>query len=336
MAETTVTVKPSGGDYSTLAAAENNEETNLVTATKRLHIVCSAMTENAATRVQFGSGWGMDATYYVSVEPEAGAEAGMPWRSSGAYTAPGLDLLTPYVAVRNIQVRTTSASWPALWFRTGAAAGASASYGVHAVATANNCLISNGAVKIYNSIFRGAASKYGFRATSGASGFVENCTSIALTSGSGTGIQQDVDGAVIVRNNVSYDWNAAFDDQGGSWNADSDYNASDDVTAPGANSLHSISDPFEDFSGGDFHLASGSALAAAGTPLTGTYTDDFDGETRWEWSIGADELPAPIGASLGVSGVWKDVTAAWVGQSGSWVAVTSAWVGDSSTWKEFI
>jgi hypothetical protein len=38
------------------------------------------------------------------------------------------------------------------------------------------------------------------------------------------------------------------------------------------------------------HLVSGSALRGVGTDLSGTFTEDIDGDTRSAWDIGADEF----------------------------------------------
>lgn len=78
------------------------------------------------------------------------------------------------------------------------------------------------------------------------------------------------------------------------WTADSDYNASDDTTSPGANSIDNISDwevEFISISGSlDFHLEGSSQLVNAGTASSTDYETDIDGDTRsTQWDIGSDE-----------------------------------------------
>ena len=82
----------------------------------------------------------------------------------------------------------------------------------------------------------------------------------------------------------------------GTLHADSNYNASTDATAPGANSRISQTFTYENAVGLDYHLDSIDAGAKDfGTDLSGdaTYpiTLDVDGTTRsGSWDIGADEL----------------------------------------------
>ena len=75
------------------------------------------------------------------------------------------------------------------------------------------------------------------------------------------------------------------------------YNVSEDSTASGQGSL-TLKAPVDQFvsitSGSeDLHLKSGAACINAGTDLSGTFTDDIDGETRPTgantWDVGADE-----------------------------------------------
>ena len=61
----------------------------------------------------------------------------------------------------------------------------------------------------------------------------------------------------------------------------SDYNASSDTSAPGANSVHSItSAAFVDSANDDYTPASGGALAGAGTDLSAFFSDDITGTAR--------------------------------------------------------
>jgi hypothetical protein len=66
----------------------------------------------------------------------------------------------------------------------------------------------------------------------------------------------------------------------------------------------------------DYHLVSGasSTLLTGGTDLSGTFTVDIDGETRSDWSIGADEYLAPAavpGLDLIINYSIEPVTAIW-------------------------
>jgi len=60
-----------------------------------------------------------------------------------------------------------------------------------------------------------------------------------------------------------------------------DFNASNDTSAPGANSIHNITtSEFLDFSNGDFSLSAGSQLIDAGTDLSSDFIDDIIGTVR--------------------------------------------------------
>jgi hypothetical protein len=70
-------------------------------------------------------------------------------------------------------------------------------------------------------------------------------------------------------------------------------NASTDATAPGANSLHNITDIqvlFRDKDNGDFHTYANSILQSAGTDRSQNITTDIDGDTYTSgaWPIGYD------------------------------------------------
>jgi len=79
-----------------------------------------------------------------------------------------------------------------------------------------------------------------------------------------------------------------------------DYNASSDSTATGTNSITGITpgDEFTDTTPAtlDIHLKSGASCRGAAVDLSGTFTDDIDGETRDQWDIGADEYVVPAEA----------------------------------------
>ncbi|MBW2623131.1 MAG: hypothetical protein JRD68_09520, partial [Deltaproteobacteria bacterium] len=104
----------------------------------------------------------------------------------------------------------------------------------------------------------------------------------------GTGITGDAGSRWI--NCLSYNNGTDF---GGTSHGDSNYNFSKDDSAPGANSIHGDTDgktpDFVNTGADDFHLQSTSDAIGAGTDLSGTFTDDIDGDTRSAWDIGADE-----------------------------------------------
>jgi hypothetical protein len=142
-----------------------------------------------------------------------------------------------------------------------------------------------------------------------------NCLAVNTGSpSSGNGFLSNLAASTtaVLNNCTAADW-GTYGIQGGSYGADAyncvsvgngtagfdsavggDYNAADDTSSPGANSVDSISTTeFNDYANQDFHLASGStSLKDAGTTRSG-YSDDVDGDTRsGSWDIGFDELAA--------------------------------------------
>ena len=94
---------------------------------------------------------------------------------------------------------------------------------------------------------------------------------------------------------------SCFYDKAGGFSTSSDYNASDDGTAPGANSIDltgvSLGTIFTDYSNEDFSLVSNSPLIDAGTDLSASMDSvDIIGTSRPQgdyWDIGAFELSGP-------------------------------------------
>lgn len=90
----------------------------------------------------------------------------------------------------------------------------------------------------------------------------------------------------------------------GTFAAGSNYNASSDASAPGANSRTSQTFTFVNAASGDYHLAENDGGAKGfGTtdPGSGAFSDDCDGQTRSApWDIGFDQYVAPIIQSLGI------------------------------------
>ncbi len=85
-----------------------------------------------------------------------------------------------------------------------------------------------------------------------------------------------------------------------------DYNASDDDSAPGGNSIntstYSDAQIWADAPNGDFSLVAGSPLIGQGYDYSGTFTDDINSVTRTTWDIGAWEYAAAGGDSYDASG----------------------------------
>lgn len=287
------TVKSSGGDYSSLSAWEAGEQANIVVADEIRRAVCDPFTDTTAVVVD---GWTTDATRYAEVIPASGAEAGMPWRTSGAYilavggASQALHIYSTYFRLGRIQVDQTG---------TGP--------GVRMEATAANQIFADGTYARTASssspwqleggaICRNCVGKNGFavfRLHTGG-GYCDNCTAIA---GSSVGFYTTAtsSGTCRVRNCLGYDSPTGdFYSDGVALTGSN--NASKDATAPGSGSVTSIADPFVNYASGDYHLAAATSPVNAGTSLSGDFSTDFDGVTRsGTWDIGADEYVAAGG-----------------------------------------
>jgi hypothetical protein len=118
-----------------------------------------------------------------------------------------------------------------------------------------------------------------------------NCTAI---NSRGKAFIAGANGTTDVRNCVALnvDGDAFFEDSNGIFIAGSDYNASEDGTAPGDNSIIITADAFADTASSNYRPAFDSALRGAGEDLSGDFTRDIGGQLRYDWTIGAYEMPA--------------------------------------------
>ena len=284
----TKTVKPGGGgDYTSLAAFNAGEARDLVTADEIAQAECYAGNCSPCTM----SGWTTDATRYIDVVAAAGAEAGMPWRTSGAAIISGssypiLSMGSFDGHVAGLQIEHT---------------GGGANEDILARQQFNATLMERCFLRFALSygntrrFFRDGTYRNCVFTGDGngtccviASGSIDSST-FHVTGGGTSSIVRPYVGGVTIRNTVVVTDAArvCFESMTGN------YNASTDATAPGANSLHSISDPFEDTAGGDYTPAAGSALLDVGDDLSADFGDDFLGTSRPQgsaWDIGAIEL----------------------------------------------
>lgn len=294
----TVTVKTSGGDYTSLSNAEAGEQGDLVSLDRQLTIECYAK-QDGATDVD---GSTTDATRYISIfVPSTERHAGK-WDSSKYrviqnvnWSSSVLRLLDPYTRVEGVQCHqtgTTSAGYAALSIQAEnctITACICRSNGTASNRSAGIYLDGGGTGTIRNTIcYEG---RYGISdeyLDTGKTLTVENCT---LVGSSDYGLHRNAgSGTLVVKNTYS----------GG--NGSSDYNgtmtfttcASSDATSRSgvtASIAYSTS-TFVNVTAGseDLHLVSGSALIDAGTDLSASFTTDIDGATRsGTWDIGADE-----------------------------------------------
>lgn len=177
----------------------------------------------------------------------------------------------------------------------GADDGSNEQYGIVTVGANADVYISNCTVYDMNTAVAGT---YGIKAD-GDEAFLTNCTVV----GGARGI---VDAApasrgTAVTNCMAIDAASYCFYTGGSWDANSTNNLSDDATAPGSNPVKNVEPTFVDKDNHDYHLASNDDKAKdAGADMdpdpNGLYSIevDIDGDDRdtvggGTWDIGADE-----------------------------------------------
>lgn len=294
------TIKPSGGDYTSLSAFEAGEQRNLVTADQISYGCCYAMSDTLA--VTF-AGWTTDATRFIRVYADPLTRHKGVWNTSAYRMEVSEDNCIvntqAHLRIDGLQLKMTIST------DIEKAAIAHTFSGSTSQNRVRNCLIqgviSDGTVAgivqknghnldVWNTAVwnfaGGSASKgiitNGNTLTNIWNSTVYNCGAVGM---SGAGTCYAVNCAVC--NNT--------DDFGGTWTGIS-YCASDD--GDGTNDIDWDSEAtdwdknFVNRSGGDFHLKAGADCIGAGLndPGSGLYYQDFDGVRRMDtWDIGADE-----------------------------------------------
>lgn len=294
----TVTVKSSGGDYTSLAGAEAGEQADLVSADVQLDIECYAFDD--MTRCDF-DGWTTDATRYIRVFTPAAERHNGAWDTSAYRLRAGTDfnraiaISEDYVRLEGIQVEYTGATntRPAIEvFAAGTSdvridtcivqkGGQSGGQGAIGIST--------GILTVRNTVVYGGLER-GISCAFGATLNADNCT----VAGNGTYGFLNA-GTMTLRN--CYSGGNTTDDYSGTITMTTCAHSSATVFTGSTASIPHSTDTFVNVTGGseDYHLAAGSALIDAGTDLSGTFTTDIDGETRsGDWDIGADEYPASV------------------------------------------
>lgn len=313
----TKTIKSSGGDYTSLSAWEAANQGDLVAADEVRQAECYAFEDTTAVTID---GSTVDSTRYMRVFAAAGAEAQMPWNTSTSYRLrvlnTALNIQDDYVRVERIQVEFTSnASGNRYAVQVNGVNGVRL-IGVlarNAGADANNVVFSLTGISSGNTVYAincvaiGAANGdngFQFFPTGTGAALLYNCTAVNCA----TGFYNASSPGAIAKNCLSYgNVTADFGDGGGGWAAGTEFNASEDATAPGTSSRTSQTFTFVNTAGGDYHLDSGDGGAKDfGKDLSADaafpFSDDFDGVARsGSWDIGADEIvSAAAGLSAGV------------------------------------
>jgi hypothetical protein len=320
----TKTIKGSGGDYTSLAAAIAGTAGNLVSLDQQVNIACYASaTADQSTGSATVSGYTTDATRYVKIyTPSTERHPG--WWSGTFYyfgtytnTGDGLTVATNYTVIDGI------------------AAISSDSVTALIKVTASNCTLSN-CLSVCDE------GGYCYRFTNNPN-LVYNCvassadTAVGIYDGSGTGITLDnctshttsysgVYGGICT-NCLSY---SASNQGFYSPKAGSDYNATNFSTATGG-AHDRVSQTFTFVGASKYQLAVGDTGAKGyGSNLSGTFTTDIAGSTRsvpWDigaWMAQAGSYSYTGSGSIAITGAatTSEISTIWVG-SGS-LAISGA------------
>lgn len=283
-----VTVKSSGGDYSSIVAALTGESGDLVAANRLLRIDCHPFVDTSVAPSD--GGYTTDATRYLTIN--AVSDHGGAWNASAYIFQPAsfqLGLSSAYVRLTGVQIDVGAMNGVNLSSTTGTVEraiirGTSASF--------VGAIISG---RIISSVVYGCTTNIGIRLD--ATGVALNCTS----AGNIINIAVTAPGATLINclaqhNGVS---GTDYSDAGGTttFSAASGSNIASDASGQSAYVTHSKSVSFRGTN--DYHLASTDTNAIGhGTNLRNdaTYpvTDDIDGaERHGTWDVGADQYVAP-------------------------------------------
>ena len=320
MANKTVTVKPSGGTYTTLAAAIAGEVTanaNLVTMEGILNIEIGGTWSSADTATVDLNGFTTNASYYVNVYTDTANRAKASGWDTGRYILNvennfAIRIRDDYVRIDGLQLTNNSPS----------ANGRHVVYSESITATNNDIRVINCRIRghgdatykqdgircgdvdeiltVYNTIIENVGpsldDSIGIRSANGGSATLYNNTVYNCR----VGIRK-VAGTVTIKNCAVFNCTDDFANSPDTI----DFCASDDNDTTGTNVAESGGGAAwpDDFTGaatGDFTLKSTSNLVGAGAddPGSGLFSTDIDGNTRADWDVGAHEYVAAASSAF--------------------------------------
>ena len=316
MATITKTIKPSGGDYTSLSAWEAGRNANLITSGNIEVAECYAMSDTTAVVID---GWTTDAADYIKIyTPTSERHVGV-WNTSkyrlevtGLVGSAAIINKESFVRIDGLQVSASQSSSSAdvistwsvdadnceLQFSNNILKGVSNTFGsgVYAYTGAHT-----GKVKIWNNIIYDLTTATGFGIycsfnASSANFYVYNNT--VKNCGYGIYNQNATTPAKAYNTLISGCTTAGS----GTWVAGTGYNATNNAsmayTVTGGATADRTSQTFSFVGASDFHLTSGDAGARDyGIDLSAdanlAFSTDIDAQTRsGSWDIGADEYIA--------------------------------------------
>ncbi|MBN2094345.1 MAG: hypothetical protein JW740_03205, partial [Candidatus Zambryskibacteria bacterium] len=317
LSETIIDVDTGGtGSYATLNAAIAAEQDDLTISDVQLTFTCRASDDSADEAAVNVDGYTVDSTRYIKIwtDPSGSDRHEGVWdigkyrlyltpTSNGEYM---FYIKESYTIIDGLQIYENIGSYYGSCVRM--------DYPAINIIFKNNIVHGEG-TNAYRGIYGpdyGKASIYnntiynfqgGGSAGSGISVATDNATNYNYyynntIFGCRNGVYDAGNNNSVLKNNISMN-NISVDYSAVTFGT-ADKNVSSDASAPGttvATGKTSYGDYFTDYTIYDFHLKGTglSLFGISGDDLSGTFTDDIDGDTRSTWDVGADEYVAAGG-----------------------------------------
>lgn len=284
------TVRPSGGDYTSLAACEAGEQQNWVTADEYGVWEIQGDWSGGPDATCQIDGSTTDTTRYIEIRADASNRYDGTWSTSKYIIA---SAASSVVRIQDANVRIIGIQSAPNGVTAGflALSGGSATQitdcavnGQDSTTSGFLCTTSSTAEITCRNCVAYNCNTRGFGITVANGDMIcYNCTANDCVVGFGQTAGLLLARNCLAQNNTTADYSGTFD-------AASNYNCDEDATAPGANSFTDTAS-FTNAAGGDFHLTT--ALSQQGEDLSGVgVTTDFEGDARSNWDVGADEIAA--------------------------------------------
>jgi hypothetical protein len=341
MADKLVTVRRSGGDYTTLDAANTGEllaNANLVTMNGVLTIQPSGdWSGGHDTTPAVIHGFTVDADHYVKIDADSANRFDGVWDDAKyvlevSSNNSALSVETGYTVVDGLQVRQSGDNNYAYIFGSGD------------YITAKNCIFRDGYVtvdaqspagRLINCVVYGGNAD-GIRCETQYRTYIYNCVVAECVNGIRTW-----GGPATIKNcysggNSGSDYLVTDNSMAITTSYSEDGSQSTSTAAFSTSTFTSVTAGSEDFS-----LVTGSALIGEGTDLSADAVYPFDmdvtGATRSApWDIGAflyGSAPAFFFGFIDINGVWKTNSECSIAVNGAWKNVTEIQVAINNAWK---
>ena len=290
------TVKPSGGDYTSLEACLNDNEQNLVTADKYFDVEISGEWSSADTTAVTIHNYTTDSTRYINIY--ATGDAKHSGKVGTGYTLKNTLLISfvPYTRITDLILEptgnVTDIATGGVCFRNSANS------------VVNRCVIKSvghgvacayGAIKVANSVIYRATREYFSRGVDDLSNYatiVYNCIIWNYdypTRGSGNYVKNCFEFYTGIETRASFGCSSD--------NSSNNATSRESESAIFTLTELTVADEIEDYANGDARLKSTSNLINAGVDLGSDYNTDIIGTSRPQgdaWDIGAFEYVSAV------------------------------------------